>query len=418
MAVMVAAVEEEGRLGTVLDGAARKNRAVLAAARSLKTGHVIASEHLRTGLDRQSAGGRRRLEVRGLARLRHAAFDAVGGGAALDDAPDALEHVFVDLLRRAAGLALHEGVHGRDVPALARHEPADGDARVALAVARNALHHHGGGRRGHERAPALFGIRTRMRGHARELDVDLGRGQEALLHDGRLADPAVAAHMGAEEPVEIVHDACGGHGRRAARSLFGGLEDEAQAPLELVLVIRDPMSERHARRRMGVMAAGVHVARDLGVKPFGRGQVRGVVKLLDEHAVHVEAKARDGAFAARVKVGREPRVAARGLEEGFRHAVFGRSDHRLLDKLRIAAHDGLGPDHVQPHADRPAERLKRAEDLPLGLEFGPALFGAAVDFTAKPRHLLDVPGAVLHVVLLDCKEPKSREIHTNSFPCL
>lgn len=56
MAVMVAAVEEEGRLGTVLDGAARKNRAVLAAARSLKTGHVIASEHLRTGLDRQSAG--------------------------------------------------------------------------------------------------------------------------------------------------------------------------------------------------------------------------------------------------------------------------------------------------------------------------------------------------------------------------
>ena len=151
---------------------------------------------------------------------------------------------------------------------------------------------------------------------------------------------------------------------------------------------------------MGVMAAGVHVARDLGVEPFGRGQVRGVVKLLDEHAVHVEAKARDGAFAARVKVSREPRVAARGLEEGFGHAVFGRTDHRLLDELRIAAHDGLGPDHVQTHADRPAERLKRTEDLPLGLEFGPALFGAAVDFTAKPRHLLDVPGAVLHVVLL------------------
>ena len=85
-------------------------------------------------------------------------------------------------------------------------------------------------------------------------------------------------------------------GRRAARSFFGGLEDEAEAPLELVLVVRDPVRERHARRRMGVMAAGVHVARDLGVEPFGRGQVRGVVKLLDEHAVHVEAKARDGAF--------------------------------------------------------------------------------------------------------------------------
>lgn len=55
MAVMVAAVEEEGRLGAVLDGAARKNRAVLAAARSLKTGHVIAPEHLRAGLDRQVA---------------------------------------------------------------------------------------------------------------------------------------------------------------------------------------------------------------------------------------------------------------------------------------------------------------------------------------------------------------------------
>ena len=58
-----------------------------------------------------------------------------------------------------------------------------------------------------------------MRGHARELDVDLGRGQEALLHDGRLADSAVAAHMGAEEPVEIVHDACGGHG--TSRTIFG-----------------------------------------------------------------------------------------------------------------------------------------------------------------------------------------------------
>ena len=100
-------------------------------------------------------------------------------------------------------------------------------------------------------------------------------------------------------------------------------------------MIHKPARHLKANGRMAVMTTGMHETRTFGCKAKPVGQMRLIVRLANEHAVHVCAESRRRPWPACIKHRHRARIALGLVQEGLRHAVLKSTDHAVLHELRI-----------------------------------------------------------------------------------
>ena len=114
---------------------------------------------------------------------------------------------------------------------------------------------------------------------------------------------------------------------RAFQCLLAGLEQQLDSALKLILMLLQQLGGAQHHGRMGVMAAGVHLA------GIFRGEVH-LCLLLDGQRVHIAA---DQKALARLLAPSQDHQPARA-------AVLGLITHFL----QLGFHKGLGENHIQP----------------------------------------------------------------------
>ena len=77
--------------------------------------------------------------------------------------------------------------------------------------------------------------------------------------------------MNGGKVVHAVQRACGDHSPRAARTLFGRLEDQFDGAVELRFMLLKHLREPQTNGGMPVVATGVHHARVAGGKTVAEG---------------------------------------------------------------------------------------------------------------------------------------------------
>ena len=196
--------------------------------------------------------------------------------------------------------------------------------------------------------------------------------------------------MAGGEPVDVVENAQSGDGGCPANAFLGGLEDELHLAAEGLLVVGEPLRDAKAHGRVAVVPAGVGEAGTRGGEALAVGQMVFVLRLLDGEAVDVEAKRGDGTGTARVEHADAARVAAHALEEGFGDACGAGELNGGLDLFGLAAHDGVGIDHLKAGEDLEAERLEAIDEVGRRFEFEPAFFRIHVEAAAVLDHAVNV----------------------------
>ena len=114
------------------------------------------------------------------------------------------------------------------------------------------------------------------------------------------------------------------------------------------------------------------------------------IRFGNNDAVHVGAERGDGTRTARVDDGDDARIAFRFVNEGLRHAVGFGAFNGFGHELRVAAHDGIGIDHLQAEERLEAERTQTLRNEPARFEFRPAFFRHLMDLAAGRNHFFDV----------------------------
>ena len=173
---------------------------------------------------------------------------------------------------------------------------------------------------------------------------------------------------------------------------------DLEAALELILVVGDPVGERKARRGVGVVTAGVHQARTGRGEAFLGGNVVGVGRFGDGHAVDVEAHGERGAGTARVEHADAAREAVHFGEEFFGNAVFARIGDAGVNDLLRTTETVVGIDHLLAREDFVAVGTKRFNDEGGGAEFAPTFFRHGVEVTANFDELIVVSASRGHFV--------------------
>ena len=248
--------------------------------------------------------------------------------AAFDDLLRAAEHVVVGLGRLAAHLELELRRLADDVAARARVERADVQLRRRIAVAGDGVQVQNGGRRGEQCVAALLRGDARVGGAAVERHVQLGGGKTScsVLRQNADVDESRGLSggedMGGKRVVRIVEMPGGDDGACAAHALFGGLEDQADGPVQLIAQFAQQHGRADADGGVAVMPAGVHDAGRDGAEALAGGKMRLIVRL--QYAERVDIKSqRNGRPLAAVH-GRDHagEAAARGREKFRVRAVF------------------------------------------------------------------------------------------------
>ena len=165
-------------------------------------------------------------------------------------------------------------------------------------------------------------------------------------------------------------------------------------------MIHKPARHLKANGRMAVMTTGMHETRTFGCKAKPVGQMRLIVRLANEHAVHVCAESRRRPWPACIKHRHRARIALGLVQEGLRHAVLKSTDHAVLHELRIPSENLRLIDVGLPDRDWKAEIPEKTHDEVRRLEFRPALFRSLVQLAAVADHFLVILGFVFHDGLL------------------
>ena len=163
------------------------------------------------------------------------------------------------------------------------------------------------------------------------------RRKAGAVHEAEIADRNFRVVVEPEGQIDLgaVHDAVGNHGLHAADTLLGRLEHQLDGARELRRELLEHRGNTDQRRRVDVVAAGMHQAR------LGAGE-RQAGPLLDRQRVHVGTDRQHRAGATALDQAYDAGLADAGLVGDAKSREFARNDPGGADLLE--AEFGVGMD--------------------------------------------------------------------------
>ena len=198
--------------------------------------------------------------------------------------------------------------------------------------------------------------------------------------------------MRADDRVDVVEDARTHEGVGAARTFFGGLENELDLPGEPLLVGGDEAPELKEHRLVAVVAAGVHDAGTHRVEVFAARQVFGILGLVDVEGVEFGADADRLAGALRVEDRDASRETLHAVEKLTGHALILRIELRVLRLFRVATAHVVGLKDFAPDLHFKSQTAQHFRSPCGAQKFAPPHFRRHVDRAAALDQIAFVNG--------------------------